>query len=316
MADFKEAELINKKSNILLTGGSGFIGRCFAEDLIKTGCRLTALFNKNLPKTNNSKSVNYVECDMLDMSSLKSIMEIEDFDYIFHFAGHSNANSSIDEAFDTISNNILITINLLEALRFKKIKGVLFTSSSKVYSNINSKNLSESEEIKPISSYATSKYCCENIIRSYSHSFNIPSIILRVGSVFGRNDRNLNHLIPSLINSTQDKGEVQLKTNIKKQIDFVYIDHLCDFLINLDSSINKMTDKSSLINFSSYQESIKEAISIFEDISKTKIKFSETEEDISIFENLMETEKLGYYETNKNLLTFKEALKETFESNI
>lgn len=299
-----------------MTGGSGFIGRCFTEDLIKTGCRLTALFNKNLPKTNNAKSVNYVECDMLDISSLKSIFEIEDFDYIFHFAGHSNANSSTDEAFNIVRNNILISINLLEALKFKKTKGLLFTSSSKVYSNINSKNFSESELIKPISSYATSKYCCENIIRSYSHNFNIPSIILRVGSVFGRNDKNLEHLIPSLINSIKVNDEVQLKTNIKKQIDFVYVDHLCDFLVNLDSSINKMTDKSTLINFCSYQESIKETIAILENISETNVNFLEAEEDIPIFDNLIETEKLRHYEIKKNLLTFKEALKETYESSI
>ena len=205
---------------------------------------------------------------------------------------------------------------MLEVLRFKKIKGLLFTSSSKVYSNLNLKNLSESVLIKPISSYATSKYCCENIIRSYSHNFNIPSIILRVGSVFGRNDKNLEHLIPSLINSIKVKNEVQLKTNIKKQIDFVYIDHLCDFLINLDSSINKMTDKNTLINFCSYQESIKETITILENISKTNIKYLEAEEDIPTLDNLIEIEKLRHYEIKKNTLTYNEALKETYEFNI
>ncbi len=308
--------MINKKSNILVTGGSGFIGRCFTEDLIKTGCRLTVLFNKSIPETNKSKSVNYLKCNMLDLSSIKSILEIEDFEYIFHFAGNSNPSSPVDDFFEMMSNNILITINLLEAIRFKKIKGLLFTSSSKVYANINSKTLSETEVINPISSYATSKYCCENIIRSYSNNFNIPSIVLRVGSVFGRNDRNLEHLIPSLINSIKGKYEVQLKTNIKKRIDLVYIGHLCDFLINLDSSINKMADKCTLINFSSYQKSIEEIISMLESISKTKINFLETEKDIPTFENLMQTKKLNDCEINKNPLAFKEALKETFKSNV
>ncbi|MDH5807281.1 MAG: NAD-dependent epimerase/dehydratase family protein [Candidatus Verstraetearchaeota archaeon] len=164
---------------IIITGGAGFIGSHLADRL----GNVKILDNLSSGRIENIKSHNFLYIDLKNFEDL--LKAIEETETIFHFAANPEVRVSTINPEIHFNENIVATFNLLEAMRRKDVKEIVFASSSSVYGEPDYIPVNENASIKPISIYGASKASCENLIHAYSKLYGIKAIILRYANVVG-----------------------------------------------------------------------------------------------------------------------------------
>ena len=176
---------------ILITGISGSGGSYLAEHILKKKKKLKIYgfyrTKKNLQNLDNVflKKIITHQIDMNDYSNLKKQIKKINPDLIYHLATHAHVRESFDRPILTTSNNTVITVNLLEAIRKLKIKPlIVICSSSEVYGAVKKKDMpiNEKQRIAPINPYAATKSFQDFISQIYHKSFNLKIIITRMFS--------------------------------------------------------------------------------------------------------------------------------------
>lgn len=306
--------MISEGSKILVTGGSGYIGNNLLRRLSEKNCDVVSISNRKIPYICPNPNITNFLCDLEDSNSLSKIIKNTNFDYVYHLAAKSNANPLDHDYSRAIKFNVNSTVNVLKNIRHKKVKKFFFTSSSSVYADNKSNFFEETMLLNPNNAYGVSKLCCEQIIHSYAKNYNIPSIALRLGSVFGKNDSNLLHLIPSIMASLQSSKIFLLKSDPSKIIDLVYVDHLCDFMLDVGNLSKCKTFNT--INFSSYQTSINEIINLLENLFKKKLIFEIKKEKNTNRNGLMSLSLMEKIYSNHITPSLNLAIENTYHSFI
>ena len=175
--------------NILVTG-AGLIGAHAARHAIDAGHRVV-LFdlspNRDYIQKVVGRNADVVAADMRDLPALLSAMEKYDVDTMVHTAGLIGGRVQ-ENSYPGATNNILGTINILEAARLRKLKRVVYVSTFGVYERgkIHDSAVRESHPIGGHNLYATTKVCSEHLVHAYASMYDLDTIIIRPGGVFGR----------------------------------------------------------------------------------------------------------------------------------
>ncbi len=156
--------------NVLVTGGSGFIGSHVIDVLVERGDVVTNLDKK--PSHRND--IIHRTGSLLDRVLIDA--EVEKADAVYHIGGFSNIDLVKNSPVETIEMNVLSTLYLLDSCRRKGIKRFLYASS--VYACERKGHL-----------YTTSKFASERIIEDYSSLYGVPYTILRYATVYGPRSR-------------------------------------------------------------------------------------------------------------------------------
>ena len=159
--------------NILLTGGTGYIGAHTAVELINAGHNITIVDNLS---TSNISVINNVEIiskakpklyllDLRDKKQLEQIFKQNNFDAVIHFAGFKSVAESVKYPLRYYDNNVISTIYLLELVEEYKIPRFIFSSSATVYGIGKNKALTEADTSMPVNPYAATKNTIEEIMK-------------------------------------------------------------------------------------------------------------------------------------------------------
>ena len=237
--------------NILITGGNGFIGSHFIEEIFKTE-NITKIYNvdcgtyaanKKLPFQDNVK---YQRLN-LDISApyfpdQKKYFESLNLDYVIHFAAESHVDNSIKGPKKFIDTNINGTFNLLEIFKDLNIKKFIHVSTDEVFGSLGYKEseFTVDSPYRPNSPYAASKAASDLLVRSYVKTYQFPGIITNCSNNFGPRQFP-EKLIPLSIDKLKNKESIPLYgdgTNIR---DWIYVKDHVNALINvlLDGKIGK-----------------------------------------------------------------------------
>ena len=187
--------------NILVTGGAGFIGSHLCEFLLGRGDSVVALdclndYYSPAIKRNNievalgSDKYSFVEGDILDEELLPSVFDQNEFDVVVHLAARAGVRPSLVDPLLYEQVNCRGTLNILEQLKRKDIKRLVFASSSSVYGN--TKTIPFKEDVKidrPVSPYAATKAAGELYCHNYFHLYGISATCLRFFTVYGPRQR-------------------------------------------------------------------------------------------------------------------------------
>ena len=171
---------------ILITGGSGFLGSHVADELTKRG-HYVKIFDIKKAKWIR-KNQKFIKGNILDFKKLSKVMH--KVDYMFHFAALASLDEALFKPLETVKNNILGTVNILELAKKKKIKRVIYASS--IYSTSIQGGF-----------YKCSKRAAEDYIEEYKKRYNLNFTILRYGSLYGSRsgpDNGVNRIIKSARN--------------------------------------------------------------------------------------------------------------------
>lgn len=189
-------------TNILVTGGAGFIGSHLVDRLLSTDDNVVTViddfndfYSPDIKRANiasHLKNEHYslVEADIRDRQALDQVFHQQPFDCVVHLAARAGVRPSLSEPELYTETNINGTLNLLELARTTGVNQFIFGSSSSVY-GINAKvPFSEDDPIRqPISPYAATKASGELLCHTYAHLYGLRCVCLRFFTVYGARQR-------------------------------------------------------------------------------------------------------------------------------
>lgn len=171
--------------NILVTGGCGFIGSNLAERLSKEGNNVKIADNLVSGKMENIKDIKaqFFNIDVRDFSAINCALG--DIDLVFHEASNVFVQKSLEAPAYDAENNIVGTINLLEACRKNDVKRVVYASSCAIYGDPEKIPVRENHPLAPKSPYGISKRTAEEYCNVYYNIYGIETVCLRYFNVYG-----------------------------------------------------------------------------------------------------------------------------------
>jgi len=187
-------------SNILITGGAGFIGSHVVRRMVEKYPDyniinldfLTYAGNlENIKDIENKDNYKFVKADIRDLEMMRKLFKEYDITHVVHLAAESHVDRSISDPLVFIKTNVLGTANLLQAAKeyWKgNFNNKLFyhVSTDEVYGSLgNTGFFYESTAYDPRSPYSASKASSDHLVRAWYHTYNIPIVISNCSNNYG-----------------------------------------------------------------------------------------------------------------------------------
>lgn len=195
----------NQLNNILVIGGSGFIGSHTADTLSQIGKKVTILDKINSSWLRDDQKM--IVGDTMNVDVLKSSMK--GIDCIYYFAGIADIKEAKTDPYKTIETNIMGLTKVLEAAVKNKVKKFIYASTMYVYSSHGS-------------FYRATKQAAEIIIETYQENYGIDYVFLRYGSLYGPRSQNWNG-IRGFIQQVIENGFIEYSGNGSEVREYIHV---------------------------------------------------------------------------------------------
>ncbi len=317
--------------NILVTGGTGFVGSHLVEELVKQKANVVTTFISTSPLSyfftqGLNKKVKMVHVDVEDFEKIYDLIVKNNIEIIFHLAAQALVETAYYNPRKTFSTNIIGTVNVLESARlYPKIKAIVIASSDKAYGKLKytseatslSRRTSEVEEersdgktsevkeggkyfetdpLRGDHPYEVSKSSADLISYSYFKTYNLPVVITRFGNIYGEGDLNFSRIIPGILRALIKNEKLEVRSDGKYVRDYLYVKDVVNGYLLLANNIEK--SKGEAFNFGSEETlSAIEVINLIGQILKKKVKYK----ILDIAKNEIPYQSLDYAKIKKTL---------------
>ena len=203
--------------SVLVTGGAGFIGSHTVVQLLENDESIVILdnFSNSSPdvldriKQISGKDFRFYEGDMRDRALLDRVFAENDIEAVIHFAGLKAVGESVEKPLDYYDNNINGTLSVLEAMKARGCRKIIFSSSATVYGNDNKVPFTEDMKTSATNPYGWTKVFIEHILEGVCTSDPaFSAVMLRYFNPIGAHESGLigekpngipNNLMPYII---------------------------------------------------------------------------------------------------------------------
>lgn len=250
---------------ILITGVNGFIGTNLSIFLKRKNIKYIGIDKKKSIYGIKHKYFFNISTSQLK----KNKFLFRKVNTIIHLAAEGNIAKSLINPKKNIISNISSTIEVINFAKISNIKKIIFSSTGgAIYGNEIKIPANENILPRPISPYAVSKMCCEEIIKMESRLSDIDYIILRFANVFGPYAiHKQNFFINAILSILKKDRVLKIFGNLNKKRDFIHVDTICKTIVNLI----KLKKKNETYNLSTGKSiSLKKVINILENYKKKK----------------------------------------------
>ncbi len=163
----------------------------------------------------NYGNLRFVQGDLLNQCDLKSLFEQNNIDAVIHFAAFSQVAESVKNPKKYYINNVVGTLNLLNAMLDHNVKNIVFSSTAATYGEPVYTPIDEKHPQNPINPYGQTKLTIEKIMDDYNKAYSLKSVRLRYFNVAGADSKSRigewhdpeTHLIPNILKSTFSGGK-------------------------------------------------------------------------------------------------------------
>ncbi len=237
-----------KKSVSLVTGGAGFIGSHVVDSLISMQHTVIVLddlsggFSRNI----NPKAL-FINGSVSDVDVVKKIFEVHQIDYVFHLAAYAAEGLSHFIRRFNYENNLVGSINLINASILHNVKRFVFTSSIAVYGS-NQTPMLESLSPLPEDPYGIAKYAVELDLKAAHHMFGLNYTIFRPHNVYGERQNHgdpYRNVLGIFINNLMQNKPMTIFGDGKQTRAFSYIADVAPYIAR---SIELATAKNEIFN--------------------------------------------------------------------
>ncbi len=224
-----------RDSVFLVTGGAGFIGSNLCEAILNMGCKVRCLDDLSTGKQANadlfSDNPNYlfIKGDIKDLDTC--MQACEGVDYVLNQAAWGSVPRSIEMPLFYEKNNIMGTLNMLEAARRQRVKKFVYASSSSVYGDHPALPKTEGQEGNLLSPYALTKRVDEEYAKLYTRLYGLDTYGLRYFNVFGKRqdpDGAYAAVIPKFIKLLMNGETPTINGDGMQSRDFTYIENVIE----------------------------------------------------------------------------------------
>lgn len=214
--------------NIIVTGGTGFLGSHLIAELLKKGYSNIISIDINDPQ--KTYDVKYIKADFSDKEVLSTYLEEDSV--IFHLAALVGVDNCDNNPQLVNKINEINTKKLFQSAFDKKVRRIIFTSSSEVYGNSNDIPYMENGKLEPISEYGKAKVNIEKYL--YKEHIKYPTSvgIVRLFNAYGPGQRS-NFVVPIFIQKALHNQPITIFGDGNQIRCFTYVDDIIEGIIKL-----------------------------------------------------------------------------------
>lgn len=209
------------RSQVLVTGGSGFIGRRLVRALLEAGADVTVADLRAFP----DKEVQTVVGDLCDPSVVTSAVR-RGTEVIIHLAAVTRVLLSIEDPVGTHALNVDATAGLLEQARLKGISSFVLASTNAVTGDVGRATINEQIPLRPLTPYGATKAAGEMLLGSYAACYGMTGCSLRFSNVYGPGMAEKDSFVPRLMRAARDGKGVQVYGDGTQVRDLVHVDDI------------------------------------------------------------------------------------------
>lgn len=225
----------SENSTFLVTGGAGFVGSNLCEAILKMGYKVRCLDDLSTGKQANvdifldNPNYTFIKGDIKNLDTCMSACE--GVDYVLNQAAWGSVPRSIEMPLFYGKNNIMGTLNMMEAARQQGVKKFVYASSSSVYGDHPVLPKKEGQEGNLLSPYALTKRVDEEFAKLYTRLYGLDTYGLRYFNVFGRRqdpDGAYAAVIPKFIKMLMNGETPTINGDGMQSRDFTYIENVIE----------------------------------------------------------------------------------------
>ena len=192
---------------ILVVGGAGYIGSHMVKHLGDAGHDVFVFDNLSTGFADAILRGQFIKGDLADQKLVRTILREHAIEAVFHFASSIQVGESTIDPAQYYRNNVINTINLLDAMRSAQVNRLIFSSTAAVYGEPHTIPIPETHRRSPINPYGRTKAMVEDILSDYHKAYGLQSFSLRYfnaagadpnGEIGERHDPET-HLIPLIL---------------------------------------------------------------------------------------------------------------------
>ena len=217
--------------NVIVIGGSGFIGAAFVADLIKQGHSVTVVSRETNSKSDGVETIS----GGMDMLASRPDL-LAQCDLLCHFASATIPSSSIGGPLSDIESNLAPTLRLLEAMRQSGDRKIMYLSSGgAIYGTPQIIPIPEDHPKKPISYYGLGKLTIETYLDYYAREHDFQVSIIRPANPYGPGQGKIGQLgaVTTFLRMIQEGQPATLFGDGSTVRDFVHIDDMCSMMMKI-----------------------------------------------------------------------------------
>lgn len=212
-----------RNKRVMVTGHTGFKGSWLSLWLLSLGAEVIGVGNDPLNSEDNFNKLKLdeklidIRADIKDKIKMEEIFSEYQPDMVFHLAAQALVKTSLLKPYETIDDNVLGTLNILECIRnTRSIRSAIVVTSDKSYKNEEQIwGYKETDQLGGKDPYSASKAAVEILTKSYIDSFYLKKGIgvatVRAGNVIGGGDWSEGRIIPDAIKSYQNKEILKIR---------------------------------------------------------------------------------------------------------
>ena len=230
-------------NRVLITGGLGILGSNLTKKLSSKKFEIFIIDKKEYKKKYKilkfSKKIKIFKINFGNYKKIFNFIKKNNINIIYHLGASTQVIDSYKNPMTTFQDNIIGTINILEAVRKinKNIK-IIFSSSDKAYGNLKEGKYKENNRLEGKYTYDVSKSSADLIAQAYNETYGLKIGIIRSGNIYGPGDFNLNRIVPNLIIDTLNNRRLAIRSNGKLRRDYIYVDDVVRAYFKITHKLN------------------------------------------------------------------------------
>lgn len=272
---------IYRNRRVLVTGHTGFKGSWLTTWLLKLGAEVIGV-SKDIPTQPSmfdvlglQNRIKHIQADIRDLGAIRELVQKEQPNFVFHLAAQAIVSSSYLDPVETMTTNVIGTMNILEALRTQKNTCVaILITSDKCYDNVEWPwGYRETDNVGGKDVYSGSKGAAELVIKSYLHSFfqkdhPVRLAIGRAGNVIGGGDWAKDRIVVDCMRAWSEGHSVEIRSPKSTRPWQHVLEPLSGYLALGQSVAEKSDLHGEAFNFGPRAEQNHTVVELLSDLSK------------------------------------------------
>jgi len=212
--------------NVLITGCAGFIGSHAVEEFLFQGHKVLGVDAMTYAADKNNMAsfindIDFFHADICNTDLMRRLVDQYKIDWIINFAAESHVDNSIKDCEQFIRSNILGVNSLLNVCKELNCK-MLHISTDEVYGSIKEGSFTENDILNPKNPYSATKASAEHLVKSYSNTYGVEQIIVRMSNNFGPRQHK-EKLVPTILSTLLSGKKIPVYGDGKNVRDWFYV---------------------------------------------------------------------------------------------